>query len=251
MRSFLFFVFFLSFFQLKAQKFPMHPEEMPVNDGKAILLNLALGGQKLGGDLGERFGTAGTLGGGLEFLTASNFILGAEGQFYFGNLVKEDPLDILRTPEGDIIGNNRAIASVVLRQRGFYTGMLVGKLFAFGPQRSGIRLTVGAGYTQHWIRIQDDTQSVTQLTGDYKKGYDRRTGGLALNEFIGWQHLSRSRRSNWILGFEFNQGFTKTLRDWDFSEMRKLDGKRLDLRFGLKAVWTLPFYPGKADKIYY
>lgn len=236
---------------LAAQKFPMHPEELPVNDGKAILLHLALGGQKTGGDLADRFGTTGTIGGGLEFATASNFIFGAEGQFYFGTNVQEDPLAILRTPEGDIIGNNRIIASVALRQRGFYSGLLLGKLFVLGAQRSGIRLTLGAGYTQHWIRIQDDSQSVTQLTGDYIKGYDRKCGGLALNEFIGWQHLARNRRSNWTLGFEFNQGFTQTLREWDFNDRRKLDGRRLDLRFGIKAVWTLPFYPGKAEQIYY
>lgn len=229
----------------------MHPEELPVNDGKAILLHLALGGQKTGGDLADRFGTTGTIGGGLEFASPSNFIFGAEGQFYFGTNVLEDPLAILRTPEGDIIGNNRIIASVALRQRGFYSGLLLGKLFVLGAQRSGIRLTLGAGYTQHWIRIQDDSQSVTQLTGAYKAGYDRKCGGLALNEFIGWQHLARNRRANWTLGFEFNQGFTQTLRDWDFNDKRKLDGRRLDLRFGIKAVWTLPFYPGKAEQIYY
>lgn len=83
-----------------------------------------------------------------------------------------------RTPEGDIIGNDRLLASVVLRKRGYYFGGLVGKLFTFNEKRSGIRLTLGAGLLRHWIRIQDDNSSVPELTGDYKKGYDRLTGSL-------------------------------------------------------------------------
>lgn len=43
-----------------------------------------------------------------------------------------------------------------------------------------------------------------------------------------------------MIGFEFNQGFTKSLRDWDFTERRKLDGNRIDLRFGIRATWTIP-----------
>ena len=109
----------------------------------------------------------------------------------------------------------------------------------------------GAGLLRHWIRIQDDNSSVTQLTGDYKKGYDRLTGGLALSQFIGWQSLAADRRSNWLIGLEFNEGFTNTLRDWDFNERRKLDESRLDIRIGLRVAWTLPFYQGKSEEIYY
>lgn len=237
-----------------AQNFPEHPEPgEPRNKGKAILLHLSGGYQWPGGDLADRFGANGALGGGLEFLTENNWILGAEGQFLFSKNVGEDPLAILRTPEGDIIGNQRTPASVVLRERGWYAGGLVGRLFTFGREgsRTGLRVSLGAGWLRHKIRIQDDDRSVTQLTGDYRKGYDRLTAGLALNQFIGWQNLAPDRRSNWMIGFEFNQGFTKTRRDWDFAEMRKLDGNRLDLRFGLRATWTLPFYVGNAREIYY
>ncbi len=236
-----------------AQKFPEHPPaEEPRNKGKAILLHLSGGVQKPGGDLADRFGNNGALGGGVEFLTANNWIIGTETQFYFGRDVKDDPLTFLRTPDGDIIGNDRNIATVALRQRGLYLGGAVGRLFTFKKDaRSGLRLNLGAGWTYHKIRIQDDTRSVTQLTGDYLKGYDRLSSGLAFNEFIGWQNLAPNRRSNWMIGFEFNQGLTENRRSWDFAEMKKLDGRRLDLRFGLRATWTLPFYIGSASKIYY
>jgi hypothetical protein len=227
------------------------PNAEPRNKGSAILGHLTFGAHLPVGDMAERFGPDGNFGSIVEYLTQKNFVFGLEGYYLFGNKVNEDPLAILRTPEGDIIGNDRTIASVVLRERGFYMGGEVGKLFTFNGKRSGIRLTLGAGYLQHWIRIQDDNSSVTQLTGDYKKGYDRQTGGLALNQFIGWQHLAANRRSNWLVGIEINEGFTNTRRDWDFNDMKKLDESRLDLRIGLRVAWTLPFYQGKSEEIYY
>lgn len=246
-------LFAAGFLPATAQQFPEHPAESERrNKGNAILLHLAGGAQWPGGDLAERFGPNGALSLGLEYLTANNWIAGAEGQFLFGSTVKDDPLAILRTPEGDIIGNDRNLADVLLRERGLYVGAHVGRLFTFGRDaRSGLRATFGAGWLQHKIRIQDDTRSVTQLTGDYQKGYDRLTGGLALQQFLGWQNLAPDRLANWIFGFEFSQGFTQSRRDWDFTEMRRLDGRRLDLRFGVRASWTLPFYNRPARSIYY
>lgn len=234
-----------------SQILPEHPDDEDRNQGKAILLHLAFGVHQPVADMADRFGADGDFGIGLEYLTANNFIVGAEGYYFFGTKVKEDPLAILRTPEGDIIGKDRLIASVVLRERGYYFGGMAGKLFVLNKKRAGIRLTCGAGLLRHWIRIQDDNTSVTQLTGDYKKGYDRLTGGLALNQFVGWQHLAGNRRSNFLIGLEFNEGFTNTLRDWDFNDMRKLDESRLDIRIGFRVAWTLPFYQGGAEDIYY
>ncbi|HRI58218.1 MAG TPA: hypothetical protein PK228_00765 [Saprospiraceae bacterium] len=230
---------------------PAPPNDEAGNKGKAILLHLLFGFHLPAGDMADRFGPDASFGLATEYLTTKNFILGAEGQYFFGSKVNEDPLAILRTPEGDIIGKDRLLASVALRKRGYYFGGLVGKLFTFNEKRAGIRLTFGAGYMRHWIRIQDDNSSVTQLTGDYKKGYDRLTGGLALNQFIGWQNLAPDGRSNWLIGLEFNEGFTNTLRDWDFNDMRKLDDSRLDLRIGLRVAWTLPFYQGPPEEIFY
>jgi hypothetical protein len=238
--------------QISAQTMPPRPDEGEArNKGKAILLHLTFGAHTPLGDMADRFGVDGNFGAMVEYLTENNFIMGVEGHYLFGSEVKEDPLAILRTPEGGIIGNNRLVASVVLRERGYYMGGMVGKLFTFNEKRSGIRVTAGAGLLRHWIRVQDDNSSVTQLTGSYKKGYDRLTGGLALNQFIGWQHLAANRRSNFLIGIEFNQGFTKSLRDWDFNDMKKLEGNRLDLRVGLRVAWTLPFYQGKSEEIFY
>ncbi len=234
-----------------AQKFPEHEDETARNKGNGILLHFSVGGQLPGGDLANRFGSNGLAGGGAEFITRSNFLIGAESFFLFGNTVKEDPLAILRTPEGDLIGKDQLLADVALRERGLYIGGSIGKMFTFNAYRDGLRLTLGAGWLQHKIRVQDNTQTLTQITGDYKKGYDRLTGGPALTQFIGWQHLSANRRANWIIGFDFSQGFTQSRRSWDFSSIGPLRENRLDLRFGIRAAWILPFYFGGADKVFY
>lgn len=235
-----------------AQRFPEHRETAEArNRGKAILVHLTAGAHLPGGDLADRFKHTGSFGGGVEWMTAGNVAFGIEGHYQFGSQVKDDPLALIRTPEGAIIGNDQFLAEVDLRARGHYLGGYLGKLFPIGKQRSGIRITFGAGAMRHKIRLQDNNNTAVQVSGDYAKGYDRLTGGLALQQFIGWQHLGANRRSNWFFGFELNQGFTTSLRDWDFTEMRKLDEKRTDLRFGIRLGWTLPFYQGGADKIYY
>lgn len=234
------------------QRFQEHPDlEEPRNKGKAILLHVSFGAQIPGADLADRFGVNGVYGGGLDFMTKNNYFIGFEGHAIFGQKVKEDPLAILRTPEGYIIGNNTALSSVLLRERGMYLGGAIGKLFTLKEARKGIRVSLGAGWFQHRIRVQDADRTLTQVTGDYAKGYDRLTGGLAFNQFIGWQKLGKLKRSNFMIGFEFNQGLTETRRDWDFTEMKKLTGKRLDLRFGIKAAWTMPFYVGNSSEIFY
>ncbi len=246
-------LFFITFYSTTffAQTLPDTKKPKKDDKSKAVLAHFTLGGHLPGGDLVDRFGLNGSVGAGAEFISKKNWIIGLEGGFIFGNKVKEDPLSILRTPSGDIIGNDRAIATTRYQERGLYVGAILGKLITFSEKRSGLRLTMGGGWSQHSIRIFDDTRTVVQIKGDYKKGYDRLCGGPALQQFIGWQKLGYGRSMSWLFGFEFNQAFTNTRRDWDFTEMRKLEGKRLDLRFGVRVAWTLPFYTGTAEEIYY
>lgn len=234
-----------------AQTTPEAPKAEYASKSKGVLAHFTLGGHQPGGDLQKRFGLNGSIGAGAEFVTSNDWFVGLEGAFIFGSKVKEDPLSILRTPEGDIIGNDRTLATVRLQERGMYLGATLGKLFTFGEHRRGLRVTLGGGWEQHRIRALDDARTVAQLTGDYKKGFDRLCGGPALQQFVGWQHVGRGRDMSWMVGLEFNQAFTHTLRDWDFSAMKKIDEQRLDLRFGIKLAWTLPFYIGNAEEVYY
>lgn len=226
------------------------------NKGNAILGKISVGWQMPGGHLQDRFGNSLSVGGGVDFISGKgNWILGAEFNYLFGTLVKQDVLASLRTPQGAIIGNDRDYADIQLRERGFYTGLLVGKVFLIPSRenRSGIRFTVGAGLLQHKIRIQDDpVRQVPQLLGEYRKGYDRLTNGLAFSEYIGYQILSNDGKINFTAGFEFTQGFTQNRRTVNFDTMLPDTTERLDLLYTFRVTWVLPFYFGKGtEEIFY
>ncbi len=216
------------------------------NEGNVLLINITYGLQMPDGDLSDRFGENFVIAIQPELVTeGNNFIFGLDGQYLFGSEVKQDVLFNLRTAEGFIIGNDRNPADIQLKQRGFYLGAHLGKLFSLSANnpRSGIRLTLGAGLLQHKIRVQDDPQRVVpQLLDEYKKGYDRLTNGLTLQQFIGYQSLGLNRRLNFYIGFEFMQGFTQNRRTFNFDTMESVNEPRLDLLFGLRAGIALPLY---------
>jgi len=220
----------------------------------ALLFNISYAYQVPGGDLADRFGPGFSLGSGLEYLSRNNWIAGINGQFFFGSQVETDVLAGLRTPEGFIYGNDKSIADIQLRQRGFHIGGLVGRLIPLSRNnpRSGLRLTLGGGLLQHRIRIQEDPISnVPQLSGDYRKGYDRLSSGFSLQQFIGYQLLSPDGLINFFAGFELTQAFTENRRAFQYDTRQVDTDKRTDLLFGLRVGWILPFYLRKADEIYY
>lgn len=226
------------------------------NIGNLIALNFQFGAGIPAGDLSDRFGNTFSLGTGMDFITEkNNLIFGWKGDFHFGNVVKENILGGL-APEGFIFGNSLSNATELRRaQRGFYIGAHLGKIFSFSGTnaRSGLRVTLGAGLLQHKIRLQQDPSNfVNQIAGEYAKGYDRLTNGLALRQFVGYQLLGNDKLVNFTFGLEFIQGFTQNRRSFNFDEMRADTDKRLDLLIGLKVGWTLPFYVGKSTgEIYY
>jgi hypothetical protein len=239
--------------------FAQQAQKPATNEGRALTLDINYGYATPGGDLKDRFGNSFDVGLGFDLLTNNNWIIGLGGGIIFGNKVKdkEDVLANFRTPEGQIIGGNASWAAFSLKERGFHTEARFGKLVPLlsDNKRSGLRLVLGLGFLQHKIRLQDDPQSqVAQTIGDYSKGYDRLTNGLMLSQFIGYQHLSKNKLINFYGGFESTQGFTQNRRDYDFLTRQASDkSDRLDLLFGFKIGWILPFYISSsyADNIRY
>lgn len=225
------------------------------NEGNILLINAFYGLHFPGGDLKDRFGNNFSPGGSVDFLTKQNLIIGLQTNFMFGSNVNTDVLENLRNDEGMIFGNDGGIAEVRLRERGLYAGAHIGKIFSLSDanKRSGLRLTLGGGYLQHKIRIQDDPQVfVSTLNDEYKKGYDRLSSGFALTEFIGYQYLSTSRRVNFMLGLELTQAFTQGRRSYNFDTRERDDAQRLDFLYGIRIGWTLPLYIGEnPDEIRY
>lgn len=207
-------------------------------------------------DLADRFGLVASPSIAVEFMSAQNWIFGAQGNFYFGTRVNEDPIASLRSDLGYIYGTAEEPATITLRMRGILVGGHVGRLFGIDPtnSRSGIRVTLGAGVLQHKIRLQNDPQMPTPgLSGDYAEGYDRLTNGLALTQFIGYQIYGKNRRTNFFFGLELTEAFTQNRRNANFDTGLAPDTKRTDVLAGLRLGWTLPFWlgEGKSGDLYY
>ncbi|RLD20059.1 MAG: hypothetical protein DRI69_07065 [Bacteroidetes bacterium] len=208
-----------------------------------------------GSDLSDRFGTSFNLGSQFEImLTESLWHAGIKGMFLFGNKVSEDVISNLRTTQGDVIGNDRSLADISFRERGYFAGLYVGKVFSFNEKQphSGIKLSLGGGIMQHKIRVQDNRSTVNQITGEYAKGYDRLSNGPALYGFLGYQHLAANRRLNFLAGVDYMLGFTENKRAYNFNEQRHDDAARNDSLFGFRIGLVLPItYGVPPESIFY
>jgi hypothetical protein len=205
------------------------------------------------GDMGIRFGPNSNIGlsAGIKF--RSNYYLGAEGSFITGNRVNDNAmLNQLIADNGDIVDQDGQPATVLLSERGYTVMLTAGKIIPVaGPNpNSGILLKLGGGYMRHKVRIETQNNVVPALEGDYLKGYDRLTAGPAAMFFMGYQHFGNRRLVNFMVGFELNMGFTRTLRPYNFDTGRTDDDQRIDGLNGLRFGWTLPIYKARDDRFY-
>ena len=207
------------------------------------------------GDIAKRYGDNSTIGAGLRYKTKKNFIFSADLNFIFGSDIKntDSILWMVLTKEEFIIDGNGTYALYALYERGYNFNFSFGKIFpVFSPNpNSGLMVTAGLGYTVHRMKIDNQHRTAPQISDDYAKGYDMLTGGLSLNQFIGYFYMGNSKFANFYGGVEFHQAFTKSLRDWNFSTMQKDNNKYIDYFIGIKVGWMLPIYNRAPDKFYY
>jgi len=209
-----------------------------------------------GADMAERFGSNSVVGPGFLWKTSSNWLFGAEYDFMFGNNVKngKDIFKNLLTSDGNIISGDGTPALVAQFERANAVSVKFGKLFPVSKtdKNSGIFFTVGGGYISHKIRIEVENQSVPQLKGDYKRGYDRLSGGLMLNQSIGFMYFGKSRLLNFIFSVEAFEGWTKGYRDYYFDTMAPPpEGTRFDFLIGPKIAWMVPLRKQSVKEFYY
>ncbi|MFL5754055.1 MAG: hypothetical protein ACJ76F_11655 [Bacteroidia bacterium] len=210
---------------------------------KVPLVGLHLSAQLPGGDLVDRFGINGNVGLPFYYKTKKNILIGGEFNYFFGHKLKVDIFANLRTPEGSITNSDGNPGNVRIQERGWSITACIGKIFAAGPNKnSGVIILAGAGYMQHKINISDLGRNLAQINGEYKKGYDKLTGGPMLSQFIGYFYLSNNRLANFIAGFEFFEGFTRGLRGYQFDTMSSDDKRRIDILSGARIGWILPIY---------
>ena len=204
-------------------------------------------------DMAKRFGTSYRVGFGIKYKTSSNWIVGAKFEFITGNTFKEDSLLYNMKKDLGIINIAGDVINVGMFQRGYMTGIQVGKIFPFlqANANSGPMMLASLGFMQYKINFFDRDNSFPQLRDEYKKGYDRLTNGIYFEDFIGYNFHSKNKLVNIYAGFDFVWGFTKVRREYTFDLERKESANRNDILTGFRLGWVVPIYKKKSEDTYY
>ena len=206
-----------------------------------------------GGDLADRWGFNNEIGADIQYKFKNNITVGLDGGFIFGNQLKEAEIfeDVFNS-YGTVTSLAGTPASVLFLMRGASGNASLGYIWnRFGNNpNSGIWINAGAGYFMHKIRIESTYDDVPQLEGDYRKGYDRLTMGFATKQFIGYLFQADYRFLNFYAGFEFIQGFTYNVRNYNFDLEGPDPGMKTDLLHSVKFGWMIPIYK-RSPRVHY
>ncbi len=216
------------------------------------LISAHFGGHIPYGDLEKRFGNNLAVGGSFLFKFSKSWTIGLDGAYFWGKNVKEDVTLQMRNEDGFIVDNEGYPADLRITERGFNGYVVVGRIFpklGHNPN-SGVMLNCGFGYMQHKIKLYDANQKIAAVKGDLAKGYDRLSGGFAMQQFIGYLYLSNNRLVNFIAGIEFHEGFTKSYRGYNYDTGMKDTDSRMDIMIGARIGWVLPLYKRTLDFYY-
>jgi hypothetical protein len=216
------------------------------------LISVNFAGQKPFGDMKDRFGENLSIGGSLLFKSRLKWTIGVEGGYFFGRNVKENVVAQMKTNENFVIDNEGFPADLRITERGFNSYLVLGRLFpklGHNPN-SGLLVNIGFGYLQHKIKLYDASQKIAAVKGDMAKGYDRLSGGPAMEQFIGYLFLSGNRLVNFIAGFEFHEAYTKSYRGFNYDTGLPDTKQRKDFLIGFRIAWVLPLYKRTQDFYY-
>jgi hypothetical protein len=196
------------------------------------------------GDMKDRFSDNSSVGVGLFYKSKSNWMVGLEYNALFGTkVIENDIFSNLMGNTGALINTDGQFASVRLFERGFNAFAKVGKIFPFNlNQNSGLMVQFGVGALQHKIKMEFDEFTLPQLAGDNYKGYDRLTNGMAIYNFVGYQHLDKKHRLDFYIGADLTTGFTQNRRSWNWDTQEQDKTKRVDMLFGFKFGLLIPIY---------
>jgi hypothetical protein len=220
------------------------------------MIGVQYGSNWTAGDLAERYGFMNHIGVMAGYKTSKNRFLGIDANYLFGNRIRMTGLfDDLVDSYGHITDVNGDTAIVMVYSRGLNVNLTVGKLFPIlSPnENSGLFIHLGIGYLIHKLRIETQYQVVPLLELDYKKGYDRLTVGPNLHQFIGYSFMANGGFFNFYGGFYIQEGFTKNKRTvfFDQPDVPVSTETRLDIQYGIKAGWLIPFYKRQPKDFYY
>jgi hypothetical protein len=219
---------------------------------RILMVGIHFSGQLPKYDLEKRFGPNINAGANFTWKTKHNVLFSVEGSYFFGSNVKEDVVAVMRNESGNITDNEGYPADLRLTERGWNFYGNVGYMFSKlgNNPNSGLFVTVGAGWTQHKIKLYDANQKIAAVKGDLQKGYDRLSGGFGLSQFIGYKYISNNRFANCYFGFEFYEASTKSLRGFNYDTGLEDTQQRFDMLMGFRLGWILPLYKRTKDFYY-
>ena len=217
-------------------------------------LEVTYRGGLTGGDWSERFGFVSLMGlqGGIKF--HSNFYLSTGIQVMFSDAITDtEVLRHILDTSGLLIGNEGLLTDYRINGSGWMVPLTIGKIFPVFPghnPNSGIFVEVGGQYIRHRLGFQAYDDDVMQITGDYRKGYDRLTAGFGLRQSVGYTYYDNDGYVNLSIGLDFSQNFTRGQRSIQFDTGEPFDQSFLDLLGGIRVSWTFPIYQ-RASGVYY
>jgi hypothetical protein len=245
-------LFFACLQQANAQNSIFTETKRPARSGFIFNVNGSL--DMPAADMAKRFGNNYKLGGAVLYKTTSNWMFGPKIDFILGNKIKEDSLmRNIKTFDGYLVNQSGLVVDVGTFERGYMIGLQVGKIINMSKKNSdnGILLTTSAGFMQHKINLYDKDQTIPQLKGVYRKGYDRLANGMYLEQYVGYNYMSSKGFLNFHLGLDVTAGFTKGRRDYIYDVMRPGNESRLDVLVGIRGGWYIPIFKRKSEEIFF
>lgn len=223
---------------------------------RMVWTGVNISGQIPVGALRETFKANLSVGTGVTYKTQTNWTFDVNFNYMFGGNLRDTTYSFLGSmlnDDGIIYDGNGMKATIYTEGRYWYVGAGIGKIIPVDRwKNSGIWLHFGAGYFGHKIRINDYDHQVPQLDGDYLKGYDHRSSGFAMNQFIGYLFMQKNRVLSFYGGIEIFESWTKPNRNYIFNEgpTENMPYKFSGL-ISLKIGWVVPLYEKKETVTFY
>jgi hypothetical protein len=205
-------------------------------------------------DLAKKFGYFSKAGGAFIRKNNKNIIWGVNFDYIFGSQIKIDSFLVnLRTKNNDLISSSGALQNVGTFQRGYQTGVLLGKVFPYSKNNlnSGLLILTNLGFNEYKVKIFDENNVFAQVKGQYKKGYDRLTNGLYWQNTLGYAYFSKNKNINCYAGLNLNYAFNKGRREWLFDVQQPGNKISNDLSYGALLGWIIPIYKKNVEDTYY